>query len=632
MPDSSPFDDPEFRAQLERLGVAHEPGLASQVLGEIAPLLAAEGIDLDNLDLATTDLDAVNAALAAATERHNLMLFTPIGPQREAAYAVLRVVTRAVDDDDFELAQIVLGSIEPDPTEGTASVAHVTGVALGVLDRRHADPELRGSVSAARVPKWYAKASRAAAVDLLALASKGRAFDSLHSLTVRHGGLALLEGSALAVAASVIAQAAFEGLSVDDLVDEVLDGDTAPPARGGGRSAPGAAFMRPGVGPARPNPAELGGANRAERRAANRAARRGASSADRRMAREFRSWLEGEPGLSLEAAASGAQLFDALLGLARTRGFDLGDPLDIEPFIELLFELGEPGDLEAEQVTDEAFETLHDFVHFQLETAPNPAAWAEAHEAVEAALPDGDSPIEFLHDVLEQSESIDPEVRLAALAGLPVVRGVRDLLDWVGTSRAITSSGGLRRADIESVAAMIGVAARGAAKLPLGIDDADGIIYARSMYDVELLAAWWEALTTADVITQSATRVRPGVAAAAWRAGRMPPADVADMVAALIVAGVVSDTTHYGQQAVGELYSRVIRALAPEEPFDAPAVPGDLDRVARLVAERRMTLLDDAGVLEVAPSGEWIVPEALRGTVARGLIMAMSFLAAGIEG
>lgn len=59
------------------MGVVQSPGSGKRMLDEMAPLLSAEGIDLD--DLGDADLDEVNAALARATERHSLALFTPVG-------------------------------------------------------------------------------------------------------------------------------------------------------------------------------------------------------------------------------------------------------------------------------------------------------------------------------------------------------------------------------------------------------------------------------------------------------------------------------------------------------------------------------------------------------------------------
>ena len=71
----SPFDAPEFAAAMAEKGVVHRPGVAAEIMQGLAPLLAAEGIDLENPD-EDVDLDTLNAALARATEQYNLELLT----------------------------------------------------------------------------------------------------------------------------------------------------------------------------------------------------------------------------------------------------------------------------------------------------------------------------------------------------------------------------------------------------------------------------------------------------------------------------------------------------------------------------------------------------------------------------
>ena len=66
------FDDPDVKAAISAAGVVHSPGVAQEVMRDLAPFLAEEGIDLD--DLGDTDLDTVNAALARATTRYNQTL------------------------------------------------------------------------------------------------------------------------------------------------------------------------------------------------------------------------------------------------------------------------------------------------------------------------------------------------------------------------------------------------------------------------------------------------------------------------------------------------------------------------------------------------------------------------------
>lgn len=54
-----------------------EPGLGQAVLSRLAPLLADEGIDLDDLD--SVDPQSLQEALHRVAERANLVAFTPVG-------------------------------------------------------------------------------------------------------------------------------------------------------------------------------------------------------------------------------------------------------------------------------------------------------------------------------------------------------------------------------------------------------------------------------------------------------------------------------------------------------------------------------------------------------------------------
>ncbi len=54
--------------------IQHKPGLANETLRELAPLLAEQGIDVDNIDV--PDLDTLQQALNRAAERHNMTRFT----------------------------------------------------------------------------------------------------------------------------------------------------------------------------------------------------------------------------------------------------------------------------------------------------------------------------------------------------------------------------------------------------------------------------------------------------------------------------------------------------------------------------------------------------------------------------
>gem|GEM_PF-961056 len=213
------FADPEVQAQMAELGIVHTPGMAAQLMGELAPLLREEGVDLD--DLGDTDLETMNAALARATERHNLMLSTPVGAQHEHALTVLRLLSEALEEGSDAVAGIVLNGIPSDPEEDRPSVAQVIGVGMSVLDRVHGASPFSAGVARSRIPQWTAPA-QAAAGDILDAARRGGAFAAIDGLIRRYRGKAVLEGVALAVSATVAARAAQEGVGLREMAERLV--------------------------------------------------------------------------------------------------------------------------------------------------------------------------------------------------------------------------------------------------------------------------------------------------------------------------------------------------------------------------------------------------------------------------
>ncbi|WP_430297762.1 hypothetical protein [Sinomonas sp. B1-1] len=613
---ASPFDDPEFAARLAQMGVVHTPGMADRLMDDLAPLLAAEGIDLNNLD-ADTDLDEVNAALDRATERHNLALFTPIGAQRVGALEVLRLFAESFAEGGEDEAAAVLAGVESDPAGDAPAISHLIGVSLGLLDSWHTDPGLHAALAATRVPRWR-RAARAAATDVLALARKGRAFDSLKSLH-RHGGLALFEGSALLVAASLSARAASEGVSVRDLAGRVLmdasPGRSAPAVLpGSSLHAPGSSFMRPqgasGTRGQRPAATRQGGA-------------RSARSADRALLRGFGAWLESSPSIAAPTVDDELKMMEMLVGIARGEGLDLHRATDVEPLIDLLWD----PDLENPEALGAALETLHDYVHFRLDEGRDLDGWEEAHGAVEDALDDAGASGP-LGAMVEDAEKVSPETRRRALAQTTLIAAVKDLLEWVGPGRPVTQTGGVRRGDIRQVAKMLGIRAVGVAKRVGDHRDEGAPVQALSMADVPLLAQWWEALSTAQVIRTNSSSVRPGPAAAEWSAEALPPLDLAERVAEIFVAATLAAPmkTGFGSIIVRESLPPLMHALAPED-VDVPDVAGFGHGPVWTLRN-----LERAGVVTFGASDSLKIPDGTRAAVARGLLLAVAHLAGTEDG
>ncbi len=110
------------------------PGMASELLCELAPLLAEEGIDVDNINV--PDLYTLQHAMNRAIERQNMVRFTPVGQARELAAVTLRLAAGAIADGDTRLAAAILDQAQPESADGsTAAVAGCIGVALGLLDQ-----------------------------------------------------------------------------------------------------------------------------------------------------------------------------------------------------------------------------------------------------------------------------------------------------------------------------------------------------------------------------------------------------------------------------------------------------------------------------------------------------------------
>lgn len=102
--------------------IQFKPGVAQETLRELAPLLAEEGIDVDNIDV--PDLDTLQAALNRAVERHNMARFTPVGHPRDLVITTLRLAVEAIADGDTTLAAAILEQVQPEsPDDTVATVA-----------------------------------------------------------------------------------------------------------------------------------------------------------------------------------------------------------------------------------------------------------------------------------------------------------------------------------------------------------------------------------------------------------------------------------------------------------------------------------------------------------------------------
>ena len=609
---SEPYDDPQVRAAVEAAGLTYRPGMAAQLMTELAPLLTAEGIDLDNLD--DIDPDTFNAALSRATERHNLELFTPIGKERVRSLTVLRQFCEALDGGYVDLAQAILGAAKPETTESMPAISHVIGVGLGLLDTWQSDPELFPALRRPQVSTWRA-ASRTAARTVLARSRVGRAFDSLESLVVGHGGLALFEGVALAVYACVNAVAASRGVGADVVIAELLgegegiDGRATPSAGRRSRATTHRSKSDKGV--------------------SVDAAKVDAVRTDAAASTAFAGWLFDQPEIAAPSVEAEIVVFDAVLRVARADGLDPHYPAGMLRLVDRISQIED----DAQGTSQDVLATLLDYARYRATARVGAAGWDEVLEAVQVVLDAHDPLSQLLDRVMVAAAQVDPAVRRAAFAQTRVVSAVPDLLRWLGSGRAVAASGWVRRADIAAAAGFLGVKAVGVSKRPpyaLVEDEPpeDRTYYAKSAGEVAPLAAWWMALRAAEVIDVGVTRVWPGAAAAAWLAGTGPALDDAERLIGVFIAGLLTHDLRPwvgAERAAGLMVARLLRAIVPEEgvvTMEEDESDRDLDWYLR----RRLADLVHAGVVESCDDGRPVVAPALRGAVARGLLLTVMVL------
>jgi hypothetical protein len=627
---TSAFGTPDdFENFMTGHGITRRPGLAQEQIRELAPLLEAEGIDPDALAAGEIDMDPdqLNAALARASEQHNLLLSTPVGPHRTRTLGLLRRYAEAMADGDDDRAAHMLAAIGPEETDERPAASHVIGVSTGLLDTWFTDPQMKRSLAGA-VPRSPDKQVRSATTDILALARKHRAFDSLQSLTMRYGGKVLMDAGAAAVSAAVAAVAGAKGsdrtvadvgrhlLLDDDTLADVPDLSDAPPATISDASAP---------------------------RDTGRMSRPRAASTDlepeQSLLPRFRAWLDQVPELAPDQAESEFQMFVTLMSTVDRGSPDPRDPGQFDALLGTVVALEDPDDPMTGETVDALLVTLFDYTAFQVETSPHPRPWTAVHDAIDGLIEDdtsvGGAPDVLIKGVRDALPEVDEDERRRALAGTRVVAAVRDLLEWIGTRHRVTQNGTVRRWDIQEVSALLGVDAVGVATLPLPengstLDLAKPLperspMYAQSMKDVAQLAAWWEALQDAEVIATNTTSVRPGPAAARWLTEDMPPADLASSVVTGFTTGILSDgldrPDYFGDSiAVVDASARLLAGIVPDQVVIPPPrdhTPSALQKLARLEAQGLLILEDDA-----LP----VIPDALASALALGALLTLGGL------
>ena len=575
----SPFENPEPFGLPPGTQVRHQPGMAARFMRQISPLLAADGIDLDNLD--DVDLDDLNAAMARAVERHNMELVTPFGDDLGRALNTLREIAQALHRDREAVAQQILGAIGSTPTAQRPSAGHLSGATLDTLDTWYADDAFKVALRSARLPAWDATTT-AAAQDVQALAQKGRAFRSYERLVLKRGGFELARAGAFLVYAAVAAVANYQKRSFHQVLDEML-----PLQQFSGGFAKGSAF-----GPAATQ-----------------------QTAAQQYNAQFLSWMRSDEDYE-DVADEVFETFEGLVTDALQAGID---PHRAENFDSWLDFVHETTDIALVMVSLDA---IHDYVHFRLATDQHPAPWEAAHTALMEFFPDGELDVpEVFSDIMATAQMVDESEREVVLNQLPVVSGLRALGDWLATSKPLTATGLPRRSDIATLAAMIGMDVQGVAKLPergpwpepgqlLGHGST---LYVQSAKDVDELMAWWDALILCDIITTMATRVKLGAAAHEYLGSDIVPLENAEILVAEYITRIL--TTNLGAipqeaDAIALTIKQLIATMSGG--YNQRYVMDDDDEVVVMVMEMRtdhhFALLESAGILKVQDQEIQITP------------------------
>lgn len=365
------------------------------------------------------------------------------------------------------------------------------------------------------------------------------------------------------------------------------------------------------------------------------------SNADRSVVREFERWLRWQPEIAAPRPADESGMLTELFKVARHHGFHLRTPGGVEDLIALL--LGVDHEQERDGALAAAVDTLHDYVHFRVETGGDPSAWEVIHDLFDDPLPGAD----ILQAAIVESEQVAPDVRRDALAGTQVVANVAELLGWIGSGRKVAPSGGVRRVDIAHAAGLLGIAAVGVDRLSPSAADSPALIEiepdrsppdairARSMKDVPLLPSWWRALTAAELIEVTGSRVVPGPSAAGWTAESLPPTELAEEVVGLTVFEYICEdldvrSAFYAGEVAAITIARMLGALDPQQ-VELSLDEDELDRLLQARATHHLQRLVRVGVLASDAEGDFVVPDALRGAVARGVLAALAVLGDAIE-
>ncbi|HEY4534913.1 MAG TPA: hypothetical protein VIG71_02915 [Enteractinococcus sp.] len=597
----SPFEDPEFHGLPPGAKIGHQPGTADQLMHEIAPLLAAEGIDVYNLE--HVELEVLNAAMARALDRRTMELLTPIGDQETVTILTLHGIVFALASGTDEQLSQIFATIGPEPTPLRPSVGHLTGVELETLDRWYTEATLRDHFLDAKLT-FGSEATRAATQQLQELAYEGRAFRSYDSLIATHDDFELARAGSYAVYISIAAVAAAQHIGIHDAIKTYL-----PPKQ----------LTKEYVAdiPVRPE-TELW------------------LIEDERY-EEFRDWLLDHYGP--EEFEAIYELFIELVVEARQEGIDPDDATQIASWL-----LSVQHSLDYQSVM-ESVQAISSYVAYRVETSAESAVWLEVLESLDTGV--GEDPVaEQFREIIDTADAVPLEDRLKALEQLPLIAGLSELVQWLSTAQPITAMQVPRRADIQVLAEMIGLKAQGVATKPERqreptafedllassstafdpdfphIPEVTRSYYVQSALDIPELMAWWSALEVLEVIELTASRVKQGINATDF-AQEDCSLESAELVVGLWVSNILVhhiEQTQFEIPAVALVINHLTMAMLGQTvPLTEPPDTAEIGlRITNVAYCRSLRYLHDMGLVQIR-DGCLHVPETVHRPIVLGL-------------
>jgi hypothetical protein len=264
---------------------------------------------------------------------------------------------------------------------------------------------------------------------------------------------------------------------------------------------------------------------------------------------------------------------------------------------------------------------------------PRRASWRSEDEAPAAPTPTAAAPKAAAADSAPQvPATAQPATGVGhdvdnAVTATPVVGAVASLVEWVGKGKPVTASGQLRRADIEPVAALLGLHAQGVAKRPSEaengtLSDAANPLQVRAASEITALALWWDLLVRGDVLQLSGTRVKVGDSAAKY-ATEMSAEDGEALLAAFVLWSMntllqaekdpAKKPGVPAEEAAAQIGHALVEAANAAQPVNTPA-ERPLPQGAPQAVETLLAL-EDLRILGRTSEGQLTVPLGLRNAV-----------------